>query len=183
MPARMIIAMLVALSLFTACAQERSWESYYEAGLEALEQARYAEAEDLFLAALEEAEKFGEQDPRLAMSLNNLALLYEDQGKNAEAGPLHERALVIYEKALGPEHPLVATSLNNLAELYRTQGKYAEAEPLYQRSLAIAEKALGPEHPYVATVLENYADLLRKTDQNAEAEKLEERARAIRGEE
>ena len=144
MPARMILAMLVALSALTACAQD-PWEEYIEAGTEAQKQARYAEAEDLFLEALKEAEKFGDpQDPRLATSLNNLASLYREQGKFPEAEPLHQRALAIREKALGPEHPDVGQSLNNLALLYHNQGKYAEAEPLYQRALAIWEKALGP---------------------------------------
>ena len=36
-----------------------------------------------------------------------------------DAEPLHQRALAICEKALGPEHPDVAMSLNNLAALYR----------------------------------------------------------------
>ncbi len=92
-----------------------------------------------------------------AASLSNLAGLYHDQGRYAEAEPLYKRALAIVEKALGPDHPQVATSLNNLAELYRAQGKYGEAEPLYKRSLAIMEKALGPEHPYVGKALANYA--------------------------
>ena len=83
--------------------------------------------------------------PDVAASLNNLAGLYDAQGRYAEAEPLYERALAIWEKALGPEHPDVATSLNNLAELYRDQGRYAEAEPLYERALAIREKALGPD--------------------------------------
>ncbi len=82
-----------------------------------------------------------------------MALLYEAQGRYAEAEPLYQRSLAIVEKALGPEHPHVATSLNNLARLYRDQGHYAEAEPLYQRSLEIREKALGPEHPDVARSL------------------------------
>ena len=85
-------------------------------------------------------------------SLNNLAALYADQGRYADAEPLYKRALAIREKALGPDHPDVATSLNNLAELYRDQGRYADAEPLYKRALAIYEKALGPDHPNVATV-------------------------------
>ena len=37
----------------------------------------------------------------MALNLNNLALLYEAQGRNAEAEPLYKRALAIYEKALG----------------------------------------------------------------------------------
>ena len=43
-----------------------------------------------------------------------------------DAEPLYERALAIYEKALGPEHPDTANSLNNLAALYRKQGRDAE---------------------------------------------------------
>ncbi len=85
----------------------------------------------------------------MATSLNDLALLYDNQSKYAEAEPLYKRSLAIYEKALGPEHPHVAASLNNLATLYRDQGRYAEAEPLNKRALAIVEKALGPDHPHV----------------------------------
>ncbi len=114
------------------------------------------------------------------MNFNNLALLYQAQGRYAEAEPLHKRALAIFEKALGPKHPDVAQSLNNLAGLYRAQeGKYGEAEPLYQQALANREKALGPEHPDVAQGLENYAALLRKTGRSAEATRMEARAKAI----
>ena len=79
----------------------------------------------------------------MATSLNNLAALYQAQGKYGEAEPLYQRALAIWEKALGPEHPDVATSLNNLAGLYYAQGKYEEAEPLYQRALAIWKRPWG----------------------------------------
>lgn len=156
MPARMIIAMLVALLIpLVACTQdanselsettpqqamsfeETPWESYKNAGLEALAQAHYLEAEESLLAALKEAEKFGDQDIRLA------------------------------------------TSLNNLANLYRAQGKHSEVEPLLQRALATYEKMVGPEHPYVALGLVNYAAFLREVGRNAEADKLEERATAI----
>ena len=43
--------------------------------------------------------------PTSATSLNNLAVLYQAQGRYAEAEPLYQRALAIREKALGPEHP------------------------------------------------------------------------------
>jgi hypothetical protein len=54
----------------------------------------------------------------MSRPLNNLALLYEAQGRHADAEPLYKRALAIEEKALGPDHPHVAVSLNNLAVLY-----------------------------------------------------------------
>ena len=75
--------------------------------------------------------------PMSRQSLNNLAALYDDQGRYADAEPLYKRSLAIWEKALGPDHPDVATALNNLAALYDDQGRYADAEPLYKRSLAI----------------------------------------------
>jgi CHAT domain-containing protein/Flp pilus assembly protein TadD len=92
---------------------------------------------------------------------------------------LHQRALAIYEKALGPDHLDVALVLNNLAWLYGVQGRYAQAEPLYQRSLAIREKVLGRYHPDVAQSLNNLAELYRKQDRYADAEPLYQRALAI----
>ena len=77
----------------------------------------------------------GPEHPNVATSLNNLAGLYEDQGKYAEAEPLYRRALAIQENALGPMHPHLAKSLNNLAGLYHAQGRYVEAEPLHMRGI------------------------------------------------
>ncbi len=88
------------------------------AGVAAHQQGNYADAVNQFSVALQEAENFGPEHPDVAASLNNLAVLYRDQGKYTEAEPLYQRALAIWEKALGPEHPNVATSLNNLASLY-----------------------------------------------------------------
>ena len=63
----------------------------------------------------------------------SLAEVYYAQGRRGEAEPLFMRALVIWEKALGPDDPNVATSLNNLATLYGLQGRYDEAEQLFKR--------------------------------------------------
>ena len=71
----------------------------------------------------------------MATSLNNLALLFQAQGRYETAVPLFKRALAIYEKALGPDNPSVATGLNNLAGLFQAQGRYEAAEPLYRRAL------------------------------------------------
>jgi len=96
-------------------------------------------------------------DLREADALNRQAEQLHKQGRTAEAIPLAEKMLAIYEKNLGPDDPKVARSLNNLAFLYMTTGAYTKAEPLFTRALAIAEKALGPEHPDVATCLSNLA--------------------------
>ena len=178
---RWLVAGALCLILWPAlsCTQDARWKKNMSLGERALEEARYDEAEKIFLACVSDAENFGESDERLPLSLNNLAWLYRLQGKYAEAEPLYQRALGIYETALGPEHPYVATGLNKLALLYPTPGKYAEAEPLYQRSLAIREKALGPEHPDVAQSLNNLALLYKAQGKHAEAEPLDQRALGI----
>ena len=43
----------------------------------------------------------GPAHPNVATSLNNLALLYQAQGRYAEAEPLYRRALAIYEEGRG----------------------------------------------------------------------------------
>ena len=106
----------------------------------------------------------GRTTPTPPPQLNNLAGLYQDTGRLAEAEPLYERALAITEKALGPDHPDLAIRLNNLAELYRATGRLAEAEPLLERAVAILEKVLPADHPSLATVRENLAVLRAERD-------------------
>ncbi|MCZ6485767.1 MAG: tetratricopeptide repeat protein [Acidobacteria bacterium] len=179
MPTRMIITMFVVLSPLTAYAQETAWKRYIDAGQKATWQDR-DEAEKPLLRALKEAENFGEQDPRLAKSLQALATLYRLEDKHQEAVLLLQRAVAITEKGLGPEHHTLAAYLNDLAFTNTHQDKYAEAEPLYLRALTIWEKAGRPEEDiHLAISLHNYAVLLQKMDRNAEAEKLEERSKAI----
>lgn len=102
------------------------------------------------------------------------------RSRYAEAGPLCEQAVAIWERALGPEHPDVAWSLLSLAGLYRVQSRYPEAEVLFRRTLAIWEKARGPEHPDVAHSLGGLALLYYDEGRYAEAEPLYRRAVAIR---
>ena len=111
----------------------------------------------------------GPDHPDTALSLNNLAVLYDNQGKYDKAEPLYQRALTIREKVLGPDHPDTATSLNNLAVLYDNQGKYDKAEPLYQRALTIYEKVLGPDHPHTAIIFEQSDDAAPDTRQKRRA--------------
>ena len=89
----------------------------------------------------------GQDHPDVASGLNNLAALYQAQGRYELVEPLYTRSLTIMEKALGQDHPDVAGSLNNLAGLYEALGHYEQAAPLYTRSLTIMEKALGKDHP------------------------------------
>ena len=116
------------------------------------------------------------RDTEKAILLNNLAGLYEAQGRYEEAEPLYKKALEISEKVLGEEHPNTATSYNNLAGLYESQGRYEEAEPLYKKALGIREKVLGEEHPDTAISYNNLAFLYLAQDRYNESISYEQKA-------
>ena len=52
---------------------------------------------------------------------NNLANLYDSQGKYAQAEPLYLRALDIDEKMLGKDHPNTQRHRENYEELKKKQ--------------------------------------------------------------
>jgi Tetratricopeptide repeat len=52
-------------------------------------------------------------------TLNNLSLLYTDQGKMVETEEMYVRALRGREKAWGVEHTSTLDTVNNLGNLYK----------------------------------------------------------------
>lgn len=114
----------------------------------------------------------GEDDPGVAATLNNLAVLHGKRGLYQEAEPLCKRALAIREKKYGPNHPDVAKQLNNLALLCVNLGKFDEVNQYYSRAIDIYEKALGPNDPMVYKTKNNLASALCKQCEYKKAEAL-----------
>jgi tetratricopeptide (TPR) repeat protein len=83
----------------------------------------------------------GPDHPGVATSLNNLAVLYQEMGRPADAEPLARRALTIREKAYGANSPQLLNTIHNLAELYRTLGRNADADALNKRAEAIKQRS------------------------------------------
>ena len=73
--------------------------------------------------------------------VNNLGVLYEKQGKIAEAEAMYLRALAGCEKTWGSDHTSTLETVNILGILYSDQGKMAEAEAMYLRALVGCERA------------------------------------------
>jgi tetratricopeptide (TPR) repeat protein len=165
----------------TTYAQEINlWQQHAEAAKKAHQQGDEAQAEKLLQLSHQEAEKFGPDDPRCAVSMHNLANFYASQGKFAQAEPLYQRAVAVLEKVRGAEHPQTALARVGLADLYQVEGRLPEAEPLYLRSVTGLEKGLGKDHTMVALALERYALLLRKTKRATTADAVEARVKEIR---
>jgi tetratricopeptide (TPR) repeat protein len=103
--------------------------------------AAMAALEQRLTQALAEAEALAPDDLRLAAALNDLGVFYYRANRDAEAEPLHKRALEIQEKTLGPTHPDVVKTLFNLAALYYARDRYGDSETLLKRALDILREA------------------------------------------
>ena len=112
------------------------------------------------------------ENTQFAVNLNNLAVLYNSQGRYSDAEPLYLQSLDIWKHQLGADHPHVAVSLNNLAELYRSQKRYNDAEPLYLQSLDILKRQLDADPTNVAASLNNLAELYRSQERYNDAKPL-----------
>jgi tetratricopeptide (TPR) repeat protein len=176
----MVSAMVVALvSPAVSFGQDTLWQTWRQGGLQALHEGRLADAERLLTAALEQAEKYGLDDLRVADAANDLAVVYANSGKPVEAELLFSRALAIGEKGLGAEHPGVGATIQNLGILYATQERYREAEPLLKRSLAINLKEFGGKHLRTALSLKTLSSFYAIQGQLGEAEQLIQKSLAI----
>ena len=56
------------------------------------------------------------------MTLHNLAVLYQSEGRYTEAVPLYERGQILFEKALGKSHPKAVACRKSYARLRRALG-------------------------------------------------------------
>jgi len=79
----------------------------------------------------------GPEHLQTAKSLNNLALLYEIQGKYSEAESFYHRAMAIREKALGQENPKSIATVESYAALLRKMRRDEEATALEARIKAL----------------------------------------------
>jgi len=133
------------------------WEKFRLSGVKSMEEGNFLEAQAMWLAALDETTDFRFDDPRLIMTLENLAEVYWRRNKFDKAEPLCKQILQISESVLGPEHTDVALAANNLGLVCEKQGKHAEAAILFQQALVVGEKFLGADHPDVVNIRESHA--------------------------
>jgi tetratricopeptide (TPR) repeat protein len=94
-----------------------------EAAEEAAGAGNYVSAREYLrqAVALQEA-NVGPTDPFLANTLNNLGVVYEREGKPAEAEACYRRAYAVARAALAADHPFVVMSASNLREFCEARG-------------------------------------------------------------
>ncbi|KAL5923854.1 hypothetical protein ACKVV7_001947 [Pyricularia oryzae] len=111
--------------------------------------------------------------------MNNLALVFKNQGKYEEAEQIHRKILEFNKKVLGPKNPETFNNINNLASVFDNQGKYEEAEQMHRKKLAFKKKVLGPENPSTLASMNNLALVLDNQGKYEEAEDIYRRIQEL----
>jgi tetratricopeptide (TPR) repeat protein len=107
---------------------------------------------------------YGKEHPMSAMSLNNLASVYDALGDYAAAEPVYREACDIARRIWGEDHALYARCLENLAGLCVARDRVAEAIPMLQQAMAIHDRTIG--HVFAFTS-ENQRLIYLKTVQDS----------------
>jgi tetratricopeptide (TPR) repeat protein len=93
------------------------------------------EAEEMYLRALRGKEDaWGVKHTSTLDTVNNLAVLYSDQGRMKEAEEMYLRALRGKEEAWGAKHTSTLDTVFNLGNLYYEQNMSAKAREMYTRA-------------------------------------------------
>ncbi|KAH8592666.1 kinesin light chain 1 [Bisporella sp. PMI_857] len=123
---------------------------------------RYSVAETVHRQVLLLREnKLGKEHTQTLISMSELGIVLDYQGKYKEAESVNRQTLARREKVLG-----------NLALVLDSQGKYEESESMNRQTLARREKVLGPEHPGTLTSISNLAAVLERQGKYEEAESM-----------
>ncbi len=85
----------------------------------------------------------GNDHPRVASHLHNLAVVAQNMGDLKRAESLYRDAIASEERAFGSQHPETAAARGNYGLLLEREGRLAEAEPLLRDALDVALKVWG----------------------------------------
>ena len=107
---------------------------------------------------------------------NLLGHLLRHQEKRDDAAQMYQRALLGYEKALGPNHTSTLETVNNLGLSYWRQGKLGRAKKMFQRALIVQEKELGPNHMSTLDTVNNLGITYAARGKLGRAKKMFQRA-------
>lgn len=126
-----------------------------------VETRRFDDAETLARENLATAEAVcTEVDPRLATSLFNLALVFNQTERSAKALPLLERALVLRRATLGDRHRNTLAVQTAFGEAYEELQEFERAEVAFQTAWRGTRETLGPTHTRTRRTARRYATFL-----------------------
>jgi tetratricopeptide (TPR) repeat protein len=116
--------------------------------------------------------QLGPDHPSYLTSLTNLARVYEDQKKFAEAEAMFRQALRERRRVLKDDHPATTSAMNDLAVLLKEMGKDDEAEALHREALERRRRTMGNREIETLQSMYNLGTLLLYREKYAESEAL-----------
>jgi tetratricopeptide (TPR) repeat protein len=128
---RMVNASETQVKRFDSCNSLRSMARVYMAS------GGYEKARPFLVKALRLAEQTNAPDSEVSSCMLDLAYLYKNQGRLAEAERACRSGLEIQEKAYSQNHPYVAYTLRILSEIYLKQARYRQAAETLGRAITI----------------------------------------------
>ena len=112
----------------------------------------------------------GDDHPRVAFDVQNLAIVAQNIGDLKLAETLYRDAIKRQELAYGDRHPETAAAKGNYGLLLQREGRLAEAEPLLRSALDVVLKLYGPDNYNVGYARVSLAMLLHDQGNLREAE-------------
>src|ERR1022692_1542923 len=132
----------------------------------------YAKADSLLRRAVEIRRSIlGAQNPDTLKSMNDLAIVLEDESRYAEAEKWSRATLDTRRHELGSEHRDPLNSMSQLALILNNKGRYPEAEKLNREALDAARRVFGPQDRMTKTAMQHLAIDLSYEGKYPDAEK------------
>lgn len=143
---------LLLIFVLSACTKvetggpQQRWQRASEAGSEAARKKRFKTAERHYSRAVQEAVAFGDNDPRLIQSLNDLAITFSHEKRMEEARITYLAVLKRQEHNFGRDSLELVPVLNRIVQLTCSGGKCGATIPYLKQLLSIRTEHLGPTH-------------------------------------
>jgi tetratricopeptide (TPR) repeat protein len=155
---------------------EHDWRLLNRSVERAFRDGQLSKAEDICWEGLSKAKLIGEFEPRLAISLSNLAVIQRLRGQHDRAEDLSNIALRIFQ-AVDRRSPLMAKGLLNAACFFHDEGRWGEARRLYGKAVTLLEENRRDELLCQGLLL--YARLCSDQNRDPQAEILLKRVQSI----
>jgi tetratricopeptide (TPR) repeat protein len=149
---------------------EDAWKDLVTQGQRAAGNNEFPRAEQIFLKAVHEAERFAADDWRVGVTLESLGQVYTAQKKFGDAESAYRRALGIVAKANGDDSVEAANVNVDIANLMLAGSHLSEALVYARRALSSYESSLGGSSVQTAAALCLIGDSLRAMKNFIDAE-------------
>ncbi|HEX3911929.1 MAG TPA: serine/threonine-protein kinase [Steroidobacteraceae bacterium] len=140
----------------------------------------WTQAKQVYEQALEiDRRALGDDHPRVAFRLQNLAIVAQNMGDLRRAESLYLDAIKRQEHTYGDQHPETVIAKGNYGLLLQREGRLTEAEPLLREAVATRIALYGPDNYNVGYARVSLAILLHDKGELAGSENEFRQALAI----